>query len=279
VALFLTLYLTVFSGRLLAATPLCAARTFLPIKNGATVLPASRALYHGLIMLKMSTEKPGQLHPSWQAVLGQEFSKPYMQALRTFLLAEQSQGKTIYPPNPLIFNAFNQTPFEHVRVIIIGQDPYHGPGQAHGLSFSVPNGVALPPSLMNIFKEIELDIGIKMGKTGDLTSWATQGVLLLNATLTVEMSNAGSHQRRGWEEFTDVAIQALSEKKTGLVFVLWGSYAQKKGAMIDRTKHLVLESVHPSPLSAHRGFFGNHQFSKINAHLISRGETPIDWQL
>jgi len=227
----------------------------------------------------MSQEKPGQLHPSWQAMIGDELDKPYMQSLRAFLLQEKAAGKTVFPPSPLIFNAFNHTPFDKVRVVIIGQDPYHGVGQAHGLSFSVPEGVALPPSLLNIFKEIENDLGIKMRGKGNLTSWANQGVLLLNATLTVEMANAGSHQKRGWESFTDAAIAALNMHREGLVFVLWGSYAQKKGEMIDSKKHLVLKSVHPSPLSAHRGFFGNHQFSSINEYLKKRGEEPIDWQV
>lgn len=227
----------------------------------------------------MLQEKPGQLHPSWQAVIGDELHKPYMEALRAFLKEEKAAGKTIYPPGPLIFNAFNHTPFEQVRVVIIGQDPYHGPGQAHGLSFSVPKGVALPPSLQNIFKEISGDLNIKMSGSGDLTPWADQGVLLLNATLTVQEANAGSHQNKGWERFTDAAIAALNGHREGLVFVLWGSYAQKKGDMIDTHRHLVLKSVHPSPLSAHRGFFGNHQFSKINEYLIQRGQAPINWQL
>lgn len=227
----------------------------------------------------MLQEKPGQLHPSWQAVIGDEFNKPYMQALRAFLKQEKATGKTIYPPSSLIFNAFNHTPFDAVRVVIIGQDPYHGPQQAHGLSFSVPNGVALPPSLMNIFKEIESDLGIKMSCNGDLTPWANQGVLLLNATLTVEQAQAGAHQGRGWEQFTDAAIAALNTHREGLVFVLWGSYAQKKGAFIDKKKHLVLKSVHPSPLSAHRGFFGNHQFSTINRYLTQHGQPAINWQL
>ncbi|BEV07062.1 uracil-DNA glycosylase [Methylophilus sp. DW102] len=226
-----------------------------------------------------STEKPGQLDPTWQAVLGAEFDQPYMHSLKAFLQQEKAAGKTIFPPGPLIFNAFNHTPFDKVRVVIIGQDPYHGPGQAHGLSFSVPAGIAQPPSLMNIFKEIEADLGVRMSGSGDLTPWADQGVLLLNATLTVQMANAGSHQNRGWEQFTDAAIAALNAQRTGLVFVLWGSYAQKKGAMIDPNKHLVLKSVHPSPLSAHRGFFGNHQFSKINAYLAAQGQAPINWQL
>ncbi len=231
----------------------------------------------------MTQPKQGQLHPSWQAIIGDEFDKPYMQALREFLKQEKSSGKIIYPPSPLIFNAFNHTPFEQVRVVIIGQDPYHGQDrgqpQAHGLSFSVPQGVALPPSLMNIYKEIASDLNISMSRSGDLTPWANQGVLLLNATLTVEQAQAGSHQGRGWETFTDAAIAALNAHREGLVFVLWGSYAQKKGAFIDEKKHLVLKSVHPSPLSAHRGFFGNHQFSAINRYLTEHGQTPINWQL
>ncbi|MEE9332445.1 MAG: uracil-DNA glycosylase [Methylophilaceae bacterium] len=227
----------------------------------------------------MTLEKSGQLHPSWQAVIGQEFDQPYMQALRAFLKQEKASGKTIYPPSPLIFNAFNHTPFDRVRVVIIGQDPYHGPGQAHGLSFSVPEGVKTPPSLMNIFKEIASDLSITMSGRGDLSPWAKQGVLLLNATLTVEKANAGSHQARGWETFTDAVITALNAQDKNLVFVLWGSYAQKKGAAIEATKHLVLKSVHPSPLSAHRGFFGNHQFSSINQHLEQQGQKPINWEL
>jgi uracil-DNA glycosylase len=227
----------------------------------------------------MSQEKPGQLHASWQAIIGDEFDKPYMQNLRLFLMQEKATGKTIYPPSPLIFNAFNHTPFEQVRVVIIGQDPYHGDGQAHGLSFSVPIGVKPPPSLVNIFKEISSDLGVRMSGRGDLSPWAKQGVLLLNATLTVQQANAGSHQNRGWETFTDAVIAALNAKREHVVFVLWGSYAQKKGAAIDATKHLVLQSVHPSPLSAHRGFFGNHQFSTINQYLQQHGQSPIDWQL
>ena len=232
----------------------------------------------------MMQQKSGQLHSSWLAIIGDELEKPYMQALQAFLKEEKVAGKVIFPPSPLIFNAFNHTHFEQVRVVIIGQDPYHGQdnkgqAQAHGLSFSVPVGVALPPSLQNIFKEIAFDLNIIMNRNGDLTPWAAQGVLLLNATLTVEQAKAGSHQNKGWEAFTDAAIAALNKHREGLVFVLWGSYAQKKGAFIDESKHLVLKSVHPSPLSAHRGFFGNHQFSQINQHLIHQGQTPIDWQL
>lgn len=223
--------------------------------------------------------KPGALHPSWQQALGDELQQPYMQALRDFLRAEKQAGKVIFPPSAQIFNAFNHTPFEHVRVVIIGQDPYHGPGQAHGLSFSVPQGLALPPSLRNIYQEIQGDLGIQMSGSGDLTPWAQQGVLLLNATLTVEQAKAGSHQNKGWEQFTDAAIQALNAQRQGLVFVLWGSYAQKKGAIIDTQRHMVLKSPHPSPLSAHRGFFGQRQFSSINQYLIQQGQMPINWQL
>jgi uracil-DNA glycosylase len=227
----------------------------------------------------MSSEKAGQLHPSWQAIIGQEFNQPYMQKLRDFLTQEKAGGKIIYPPSPLIFNAFNHTSFEQVRVVIVGQDPYHGDGQAHGLSFSVPVGVKPPPSLANIFKEIHADLGIKMSGKGDLSAWAAQGVLLLNATLTVEQGKAGSHQNRGWERFTDAAIAALNTHRENLVFVLWGGYAQKKGAAIDKKRHLILQSAHPSPLSAHRGFFGNHPFSHINQYLQQHGQAPIDWQL
>ncbi len=234
-------------------------------------------------MPAMPQEKYGQLHPSWQVAIGDELQKPYMQTLRDFLRQENAAGKTIYPPSPLIFNAFNHTPFDKVRVVIIGQDPYHGQDkglpQAHGLSFSVPAGVRLPPSLQNIYKEIETDLNIKMSKNGDLTPWADQGVLLLNATLTVEQATAGAHQNKGWEQFTDAAIAALNAHRQNLVFVLWGSYAQKKGAIIDEKKHLVLKSVHPSPLSAHRGFFGNHQFSKINQYLVEHQQPAINWQL
>ena len=230
-----------------------------------------------------SKEKLGQLHHSWLAVIGDELEKPYMQGLRDFLKQEKAAGKVIFPLSPMIFNAFNHTTFDQVRVVIMGQDPYHGLDkgnpQAHGLSFSVPHGVAQPPSLVNIFKEITSDLNISMSRNGDLTSWADQGVLLLNATLTVEQGSAGSHQGKGWEAFTDAAITALNAQREGLVFVLWGSYAQKKGAFIDENRHLVLKSTHPSPLSAHRGFFGNHQFSTINQYLIKQGQSPINWQL
>jgi len=224
-------------------------------------------------------EKLGQLDASWQSMIGQAFEQPYMHALRDFLKSEKANGKTIFPPGPLIFNAFNQTPFDAVKAVIIGQDPYHGPGQAHGLSFSVPDGVKHPPSLMNIFKELSFDLNLPMSGSGDLTPWAKQGVLLLNATLTVEQANAGAHQNKGWETFTDAAIAALNTHREGLAFVLWGSYAQKKGAIIDTNKHLVIKSPHPSPLSAHRGFFGTKPFSKINNYLINQNQKPIHWQI
>lgn len=220
-----------------------------------------------------------QLDSSWLQVLQDEFDKPYMQSLRAFLQAEKQAGKIIYPAGKNIFNAFNSTPFDAVKVVILGQDPYHGPGQAHGLCFSVLPGVPFPPSLLNIFKEIQQDLGIPVPSHGCLQSWAEQGVLLLNATLTVEQARAGSHQGKGWETFTDEAIAALNREREGLVFLLWGSYAQKKGALIDGRKHLVLKSPHPSPLSAHRGFLGNRHFSKANEWLTRRGEQPIDWRL
>lgn len=220
-----------------------------------------------------------QLEPGWLTVLGAEFEQPYMQTLKQFLVAEKQAGKVIYPAGAQIFSALNTTPFAAVKVVILGQDPYHGPGQAHGLSFSVPPGVRIPPSLRNIYQEIEQDLGLKMPRHGCLQSWAEQGVLLLNATLTVEQAQAGSHQGRGWELFTDRVVQSLSEQRSGLVFLLWGSYAQKKGRVIDRSKHCVLESVHPSPLSAHRGFLGCRHFSKTNHYLQQQGLPPIDWSL
>lgn len=226
-----------------------------------------------------SGSKKGALIESWQARLHNELNADYMQNLKAFLKAEKAQGKTIYPPGELMFSALNHTPFDSVKVVIIGQDPYHGDGQAHGLSFSVPNGVALPPSLRNIFQEIHNDLGLVMSGSGDLTPWAQQGVLLLNATLSVEQGKAGSHQNKGWEHFTDSIIQQLNDEQSGLVFVLWGSYAQKKGAVIDANKHKVLKSVHPSPLSAHRGFFNQRQFSQINQYLLEQNKTPINWQL
>lgn len=214
---------------------------------------------------------------SWREHIGAEFEKPYFSALTDFVRHEYTTT-TCYPPGSLIFNAFNLCPFDRVKVVIIGQDPYHEPGQAQGLSFSVPEGVPFPPSLQNIFKEIQLDLGKPMPPTGDLTRWAEQGVLLLNATLTVRAHQAASHQRHGWEQFTDSAIRALNAERENLVFILWGGYARSKAQLIDRSRHLVLESVHPSPLSANRGgWFGNHHFSQCNAYLREHGEQEIDW--
>lgn len=213
---------------------------------------------------------------SWKEHLQQEFNKPYFRELTDFVRQEYGQT-TVFPPAKLIFNAFDLCPFDQVKVVIIGQDPYHGPGQAHGLCFSVNDGIDFPPSLRNIFKEIESDLGKPVPASGNLTRWAQQGVLLLNATLTVRAHQAGSHQKRGWETFTDAVIKELAEKRDGLVFILWGSYAQKKGAFIDRSRHLVLQSAHPSPLSAYNGFFGNHHFSQSNRWLIDHGQTAIDW--
>ena len=223
---------------------------------------------------------PLKLEESWKRFLEAEFEKEYMKKLRSFLQSQQEQKRIIYPGNSLIFNAFNHTPFEKVKVVIIGQDPYHGANQAHGLSFSVQKGVPVPPSLQNIFKELQAEYkDFQYPKHGDLSSWADQGVLLLNATLTVEASKAGSHQNQGWEKFTDQVIQTLSEKRTGIVFLLWGKYAQAKAAMIDQNKHLVLMAAHPSPFSAYNGFFGCNHFIKTNEYLEKNGEKGIDWRL
>ncbi len=218
-----------------------------------------------------------KIEPSWKTKLHGEFEKEYFLNLTEFV-REEYRKNTIYPPGNMIFNAFNLCPFENVKAVIIGQDPYHGPGQAHGLCFSVRNNVDFPPSLINIFKEIENDLGIKKPVNGNLERWAAQGVLLLNATLTVRAHQAGSHQKKGWEQFTDTVISVLNNEKRHLVFFLWGAYAQKKGESIDRSKHLVLESVHPSPLSASRGFFGNKFFSSCNEYLKSNGIEPVNWQ-
>ena len=220
-----------------------------------------------------------QLHPSWLQQIGDQFDQPYMKSLKQFLQQEKSAGKVIYPDAQQWLAAFNTTPFDQVKVVILGQDPYHGPGQAHGLCFSVQPGVRTPPSLINIYKEIEADLGIAPPRHGYLNHWAEQGVLLLNATLTVEQANAGAHQGKGWEQFTDAAIAALNEHREGLVFLLWGSYAQRKGALIDTQKHRVLKAPHPSPLSAHRGFLGCKHFSQTNAYLQQRGLNPIDWAI
>lgn len=214
---------------------------------------------------------------SWKRVLQTEFDKPYFAELVGFVRSEYKAG-TVYPPARLIFNAFDSCPFDNVRVVIIGQDPYHGVGQAHGLSFSVNDGVPPPPSLVNIYREISDDLHITPYSSGNLARWAKQGVMLLNATLTVRASSPGSHQNRGWEQFTDAVIRTVSEQRTNVVFLLWGNYARQKGAKIDRAKHLVLESGHPSPMSANKGYwFGNRHFSQTNSYLISKGLQPIDW--
>lgn len=225
------------------------------------------------------SERPVQLAEDWKQALGDEFQQPYMQQLRAFLLEEKAAGKVVYPPGPLIFNALNSTPLGRVKVVIIGQDPYHGPGQAHGLSFSVQPGVRTPPSLQNIYKEIQRDLGYPIPSHGCLQSWAKQGVLLLNAVLTVTQGQAGAHANRGWERFTSRVIELLNEQGEHLVFMLWGSYAQKKGQVIDTSRHCVLKSVHPSPLSAHRGFIGCGHFSAANVYLQESGREPIDWRV
>ena len=217
-----------------------------------------------------------RIEPSWKEVLAPEFEKPYFQALVQQLHAEKRAGRTIYPPGPLIFNAFALTPFDQVKVVILGQDPYHGPGQAEGLSFSVPPGVAIPPSLVNIYREIETDLGVQLHKNGSLRGWAEQGVFLLNAALTVRAGQPTSHSRIGWTEFTDAVIRTLSDRRTGLVFLLWGNYARSKKMLIDTSKHTVLEAAPPSPL-ARGAFFGCKHFSKANQVLISQGLAPIDW--
>ena len=216
---------------------------------------------------------------SWLAVLGDEFEKPYMQSLKAFLVEEKKKGKDIFPASQRWFAAFDSTPFDQVKVVILGQDPYHGPKQAHGLCFSVPPDIKIPPSLANIYKELASDLALPMPTQGCLEHWAQQGVLLLNATLTVESGQAGSHQNKGWERFTDRVIQVLNEQREGLVFILWGSYAQKKGAFIDGQRHLVVKSPHPSPLSAYRGFFGSRPFSQANTYLTSNNKKAIDWQI
>ena len=218
-----------------------------------------------------------KIDASWKEVLHNEFEKEYFTRLTSFVKEEYAGPTPIYPPAKLIFNAFDHCPFNDVKVVILGQDPYHGTGQANGLCFSVNKGIPFPPSLLNIFKEIQSDLGTPIPQDGDLTRWSDQGVLLLNATLTVRAAQAGSHQKRGWEEFTDAAIRELASRRSGIVFILWGSYAQKKGAFIDRSKHLVLTSPHPSPLSAYQGFFGNHHFSTANRYLKEQGKSEIIW--
>jgi uracil-DNA glycosylase len=218
-----------------------------------------------------------KIDTTWRSKLAGEFEKEYFINLAEFVKREY-KSNTIYPPGGLIFNAFNLCPFHTVKSVIIGQDPYHGPGQAHGLCFSVHEGIDFPPSLINIFKEIEMDLGIRRPSSGNLERWSKQGVLLLNATLTVRAHQAGSHQKKGWEEFTDSVINIINREKENIVFFLWGAYAQKKGEAIDRSRHLVLESVHPSPLSASRGFFGNKHFSKCNDYLKLHNIEPINWE-
>ncbi len=220
-----------------------------------------------------------KLEESWKEVLNEEFSKLYFQQLKAFLVEEKASGHPIYPPGKYIFNAFNSTPFDKVKVVILGQDPYHGQGQAHGLSFSVPQGVRQPPSLKNIFKELNADLGIDIPSHGYLQSWADQGVLLLNSLLTVRASTPGSHKGKGWEEFTDAAIQALNEHRDGVIFFLWGKYAKEKGKFIDPQKHHILTAAHPSPYSANNGFFGTRHFSKANEILAKQGNEPINWNL
>ena len=231
----------------------------------------------------MSADDRIKLEPGWKEALREEFDKPYMKVLSEFLRTEKAAGKVIYPPGPLIFNALNSTPLDQVKVVIIGQDPYHGPGQAHGLCFSVQPGVPAPPSLVNIFKELKRDLNIDIPAHGYLQSWAEQGVLLLNNSLTVESGQAGSHAGRGWDAITDAAVRAVAEREEPSVFILWGSHAQAKAARIpelrDDSRHLILRSPHPSPLSAHRGFFGSKPFSKANAFLEQHGRGAIDWRL
>lgn len=220
-----------------------------------------------------------QIEESWKKVLKEEFEKPYFQHIITFLKAEKATGKIIYPPGPLIFNAFKQTPFDKLKVVLLGQDPYHNKGQAHGLSFSVPDGVPKPPSLVNIFKELHSDLGIEIPESGNLEKWAKQGVLLLNASLTVRKNEPGSHAKIGWLQFTDSVIKKISDEKRGIVFLLWGKFAQEKQAIIDETKHYVLKAAHPSPYSANNGFFGCRHFSLTNELLMKQHKSPIDWKL
>jgi len=218
------------------------------------------------------------IEEGWKSVLMDQFQSPYFKTLKEFLV-EEKKKYTVYPPGRLIFNAFQHTPFEAVKVVILGQDPYHGKGQAHGLCFSVPPGVPKPPSLVNIFKELQSDLGTPLPEQGTLEKWANQGVLLINATLTVRDGQAGSHQNKGWETFTNRVIEVVSQEKTGVVFLLWGRYAQAKASLIDENKHLLLKAAHPSPLSAHNGFFGCRHFSRTNEYLAQQGKSGIDWTL
>jgi uracil-DNA glycosylase len=226
-----------------------------------------------------NTEVSPKIEASWKKALAGEFAKPYFAEIKRRLLEERQQGNSIFPPGKLIFNAFDSTPFDHVKVVIIGQDPYHGPGQAHGLSFSVPKGIQVPPSLQNIYKEIHQDLGLPIPAHGNLEKWADQGVLLLNSILTVRAHQAASHHGLGWEKFTDAAIFKLNRDRDGLVFMLWGNYAKQKGNMIDRGRHLILHAPHPSPLSAYNGWFGSKHFSQANAYLQAQGKAGIDWRV
>ena len=220
-----------------------------------------------------------KIEASWKEILKSEFNKPYFQQIPAHIKIERSQGKVIYPPGNLIFNAFNTTPFDKVKVVILGQDPYHGPGQAHGLCFSVPDGISPPPSLINIFKELQEDIGIISPQHGNLSHWAEQGVFLLNASLTVRAGEPMSHSKIGWATFTDMVIQIISDLKKNIVFLLWGKFAQEKRVLINESKHLILKAAHPSPLSVHAGFFGCRHFSKTNHYLMNNGIDPVDWSL
>jgi len=220
-----------------------------------------------------------QIEESWKQILDDEFQQPYFSAIKQFLVQEREKGATVYPPGPLIFNAFNLTPFDELKVVILGQDPYHGKGQAHGLCFSVPDGVQQPPSLQNIFKELNKDLGIPISKSSNLTKWAQQGVMLLNALLTVRANQPASHHNIGWETFTDAVIRKISDEKEGVVFLLWGKFAQEKQPLINLNKHYVLKAAHPSPYSASNGFFGCKHFSRTNELLIQQGKTPIEWQV
>lgn len=220
-----------------------------------------------------------KIEEEWKEILKEEFRKPYFEQVVTFIKAEKAAGKIIYPPGALFFNAFNETPFSKVKVVLIGQDPYHNKGQAHGLSFSIPDGISFPPSLQNIFKELKADIGMDRPFSGNLTKWAQQGVLLLNASLSVRQNEPGSHSKIGWLQFTDAVISKLSEKKKGIIFLLWGKFPQEKQSLIDETKHHVLKAAHPSPFSADKGFFGCKHFSKTNELLVVQNKQPIDWKL
>jgi len=224
------------------------------------------------------TNTPVQIEDGWREVLKEEFQKPYFPLIKQFIMAQKAKGRTIYPPGPLIFNAFNLTPFNELKVVILGQDPYHGTGQAHGLCFSVQKGIKPPPSLLNVFKEIKTDLGIDAPNHGNLEKWAKQGVLLLNASLTVNAGEANSHAQSGWQTFTDAVIKKISEEKTGIIFLLWGNFAKAKKSLIDTSKHFVLEAAHPSPLSG-GAFFGSKHFSKTNELLKKEGKEPIDWSL